>query len=66
MDDGEGFDKGHAEYRIAYYMIGHKRARNKWAFGQFAPIITPEDLEEIIAHESPRVAARRGSVPPMT
>jgi hypothetical protein len=49
MDDGEGFDKGHDEYRIAYYMIGHrKRVRGKWAFGQFAPIMTPEDLVAIV------------------
>jgi hypothetical protein len=50
MDDGTGFENGHDEFRIAYYMIGHKgRARGRWAFGQFAPIMTPEDLAEIIA-----------------
>jgi hypothetical protein len=51
MDDGKGFNEGHDEYRIAYYMIGHKgRSRNKWAFGQFAPIMTPDDLAAIIEH----------------
>ena len=50
MDDGTGYENGHDEFRIAYYMIGHKgRARGRWAFGQFAPIMTPEDLAEIIA-----------------
>ena len=50
MDDGKGFENGHDEYRIANYMIGHKgRVRNKWAFGQFAPIMTPGDLAEIIS-----------------
>jgi hypothetical protein len=30
-------------------MIGHtKRAHGKWALGQLAPIMTPEDLEAII------------------
>ena len=49
MDDGEGFDSGHDEYRIAYYMIGHKgRGKGKWAFGQFAPIMAPEDLVAIV------------------
>jgi hypothetical protein len=49
MDDGRGFEHGHDEFRIAYYMIGHKgRSRNKWAFGQFAPIMTPEDLAAIV------------------
>jgi hypothetical protein len=46
MDDGKGFEMGHDEYRIAYYMIGNKgRAKGKWAFGQFAPIMTSEDLQ---------------------
>jgi hypothetical protein len=49
MDDGEGFEKGHWEYRIAYYMIGHKdRVKGRWAFGQFAPIMTPENLAAIV------------------
>jgi hypothetical protein len=49
MDHGRGFEHGHDEFRIAYYMIGQKgRARNKWAFGQFAPIMSPDDLTAII------------------
>ena len=50
MDDGDGtFRQTHREYRIAYYMVGHKgRARGRWAFGQYAPIMTADDLSAIL------------------
>jgi hypothetical protein len=49
VDDGEGFDQGHDEYRIAYYMIGHRpRVRGKWAFGQYAPMMTLADVTAIL------------------
>jgi hypothetical protein len=33
------------EYRICYYMIAHRpRMRGKWAFVQFAPMMTAEEL----------------------
>jgi hypothetical protein len=46
-------DDGTFSYRICYYMIAHKpRMRGKWAFGQFAPIMSPNDLSLI--HEKMR------------
>jgi len=49
MWDDEGFDKGLIEYRICYYMIAHKpRMKDRWAFGQFAPMFTPEDFASLI------------------
>lgn len=39
------FDDGHLEYRICYYMIAQKpRMRGKWAYGQFAPMMTGAEL----------------------
>jgi hypothetical protein len=33
------------EFRIAYYMIAEKpRMRGKWAWGQFAPMMTAEEM----------------------
>lgn len=50
FDDGAGFEAGHTEYRICYYMIAHRpRMKGKWAFGQFAPLMTPEELSLIVA-----------------
>ena len=40
------FDDGRIEYRICYYMIAHKpRMKGKWAFGQFAPMMTSKELK---------------------
>lgn len=40
------FSDGHVEYRICYYMIARKpRMRGKWAFGQFAPMMTAEEMQ---------------------
>lgn len=42
------FDSGKEVFRICYYMIAHKpRMRGKWAFGQFAPMISKEDMRVI-------------------
>jgi hypothetical protein len=44
------FANGMQEMRLCYYMIGQKpRAKGKWLFGQFAPMVRKEDFEEIIA-----------------
>jgi hypothetical protein len=45
MWDEQGFDKGLLEYRICYYVIAHKpRMKDRWAFGQFAPMFTPAEF----------------------
>jgi hypothetical protein len=50
FDDGAGFEAGHTEYRVCYYMIAHRpRMKGKWAFGQFAPLMTPEELSLIVS-----------------
>jgi len=37
------FEDGRTRFRISYYMIAHKpRMRGRWAFGQFAPMMTGE------------------------
>jgi hypothetical protein len=42
------FDDGREELRIAYYMIAEKsRMIGKWAFGQFAPMMTKEEMKII-------------------
>jgi hypothetical protein len=49
IDDGQGFENGHVEYRIFYYMIIHKsRGKGKWGYGQFAPMMTTEELALIV------------------
>lgn len=43
-------DDGREEMRFCYYMIGHKpRAKGKWLYGQFAPMIRREDFDEIVS-----------------
>jgi hypothetical protein len=49
MWDDTGFDNGLPEYRICYYMIAHRpRMKDKWAFGQFAPMFSPDDLATLL------------------
>ena len=49
FDDGAGFDQGHVEYKISYYMVAHKgQRRGKWAFAQFAPMMTAEEFQMIL------------------
>lgn len=39
------FDDGHEKVRISYYMIARQpRMRGKWAFGQYAPMMTPKEV----------------------
>jgi hypothetical protein len=49
VDQGQGFEHGLIMYRIGYYMIGHKpRMKGKWAWGQFAAMMTAEELKLIV------------------
>ena len=42
------YENGKEQFRIGYYMIAHKpRMRGKWAWGQFAPMMTKEEMVEI-------------------
>ena len=42
------FEDGRDEFRICYYMIARKpRMKGKWAYGQFAPMMTPKELQLI-------------------
>lgn len=42
------FSDGQVGYRVCYYMIAHKpRMKGKWAFGQFAPMMTAEELKVV-------------------
>ena len=39
---------GKVEFRIGYYMIAHRpRMKGKWAWGQYAPIMTAEEMQMI-------------------
>ena len=42
-------EDGREELRIGYYMIAHKpRMKGKWAWGQYAPMMTKEEMAQII------------------
>jgi hypothetical protein len=42
------YSSGKEEFRIGYYMIAHKpRMKGKWAWGQYAPIMTAEEMKMI-------------------
>lgn len=44
----EGQKEGDIEYRIGYYIVGRiGRAKDKWVWGQFCPIISANDLSEL-------------------
>jgi hypothetical protein len=48
VDDGDSYARSHREIRIAYYMVSHKgKRRGTWAFGRFAPMMTPEEYRLI-------------------
>ncbi len=39
------------EFRIGYYMIAQRpRMKGKWAWGQYAPMMTKEDMAAIFDH----------------
>lgn len=41
--------EGDVEYRIGYFIVGKNgRMKDKWTWGQFCPIIPPEDFKELI------------------
>jgi hypothetical protein len=49
VERGGNVVPGSALLRIGYYMIGHKpRARGKWAWGQFAAMMTPDEMTLIM------------------
>jgi hypothetical protein len=50
------FSDGRTEFRIGYYMIAQRpRVKGKWAWGQYAPMMTKEEMAEIFS----RVKAKR-------
>lgn len=41
--------EGEVEYRVGYYIIGRiGKARDKWMWGQFCPIISADDFRQLI------------------
>lgn len=41
--------RGDIEYRIGYYIVGKiGRAKGKWVWGQFCPLIPAEDLKKLL------------------
>ena len=49
---------GKQEFRLGYYIIGKKpRAKGRWVWGQYCPLLPKRDFEAII-----RKAVRRGWV----
>ena len=39
---------GREEFRLGYYMIAHRpRMKGKWAWGQFAPMMSAQDMQTI-------------------
>ena len=48
IDDGDDYATHHYELRISYYMVGHKgKRRGRWQFGQFAPMMLPEEYRQV-------------------
>ena len=44
-----GWHKGDVEYRIGYYIVGRiGRAKGKWVWGQFCPLIPANDLHRLL------------------
>ena len=42
------FADGRVEFRLCYYMIAHKpRMKGKWAFAQYAPMMSPDELRKV-------------------
>lgn len=49
LEEIEGNDRRGDALRLRYYIIGEKgRMKGKWAFGQFATIIMPDDLRQLL------------------
>lgn len=48
FDNFPGYPK--TLFRIGYFMLGKKRRmRNKWAWGQYAPLFKRQDLKRLIS-----------------
>lgn len=44
------YEDGREGFRIGYYMIAYKpRMKGKWAWGQYAPMMTKEEMVEILS-----------------
>jgi len=42
-------EDGRIELRLGYYLIGKKpRSKGKWVWGQFAPLMPPEDFNYLV------------------
>lgn len=45
----ESWKEGDIEYRIGYYIVGKiGRAKDKWVWGQYCPIIPMKDFDKLI------------------
>ena len=45
----KSWKEGEIEYRVGYFIVGRiGRAKGKWVWGQFCPIIPANDLKNII------------------
>lgn len=45
-----GARAGDVEYRFGYWMLGQiGRARGRWVWGQFSPMISERDLDGLLA-----------------
>lgn len=41
--------KGDVEYRVGYYIVGKfGRAKDKWVWGQFCPMIPQNDFKKLV------------------
>ncbi|OGD63128.1 hypothetical protein A2215_01525 [Candidatus Berkelbacteria bacterium RIFOXYA2_FULL_43_10] len=46
---GHGENLGEVEYRIGYFIVGKiGRARGRWVWGQFCPLLPAQDLIELL------------------
>ena len=44
-----GWQEGEIEYRFGYFIVGQiGRAKDRWIWGQFCPIIPQEDLDSLL------------------
>lgn len=47
---GSAWKNGEIEYRIGYFIVGKiGRARGRWVWGQFCPLIPVSDFKELIS-----------------
>lgn len=49
LDKKNTWKKGAVEYRIGYFIVGKiGRAKERWVWGQFCPLIPPADFKKLI------------------